>query len=512
MSSYTQYLGAQRCCQLNGLGPQGIQGVQGPRGAIGPQGNTGNTGSTGSTGPTGRSCRGSTGPQGPQGVQGPQGLVGASYSLTGSTGMQVTTTTVSSTTTAVIGLATYGTAGSFNINPNTYYNIQTDGYGRAIVNYGSGISLSSITTGTCASGNFTDPYGVKYTYFDFSANTSFTANYTPGYSNGIVSLLFVGGGGGGAGYNNTDASVNISGSNYPTGSSGASGGEVLLVDNFQITNGQTYYINIGNGGPGGAVGSAGQDGSATILYLGSNSSGTLLFSSAGGRASQIKYTTQSAVNGSIGSSRYPIANPTLLTSSGAGSVPTTLAGAVSNVNAPGIGSNLPYGIAITPYVNSNVASFSSGYNPGPVVWSYGNSGGAADLSGNAGGGGGAGGPGTAGYYTSSGTIKYYGGNGGSELYVYFTSPTTPVSNITTPSNGGGIGGGAGGLPVIRTIALDASCGIPGGPNTGSSTFNNSTLTAGLPGTGCAGASNTVSFGSGTSGGSGRFILRFQSYT
>jgi hypothetical protein len=425
--------------------------------------------------------------------------------------MQVTTATVNSQTISVIGLVPYGTEGSFNINPNTYYNIQTDGYGRAIVNYGSGISLSNITAGTCASGNFTDPYGVKYIYYDFSANTSFTANYTPGYSNGIVSLLFVGGGGGGAGYNNTDASVNISNVSYPTGSSGASGGEVLLVDNYQITNGQTYYISIGPGGNGGSAGNPGLDGSATILYLAANG-GTPLFTAAGGRPGQIKYTTQTAVNGSNGTSRYPIANPTLLTSSGAGSVPTTLAGAVSTVNAPGIGSNLPYGIAITPYVNSNVASFSSGYNPGPVVWSYGNSGGAADLSGNAGGGGGAGGAGTAGYYTSSGTIKYYGGNGGSELYVYFTSPTTPVSNITTPSNGGGIGGGAGGLPLIHTGFADASCGNPGGPNTGSSIFNNSTLTSGLPGTGCAGASNTVFGGVGTSGGSGRFILRFQSYT
>jgi hypothetical protein len=210
MSSYSQYLGAQRCCLINGLGPQGIQGLQGPRGAIGPQGNTGNTGSTGSTGPTGRSCRGSTGPQGPQGVQGAQGTIAGTYTATGSTGIQVTSTTVSSITTAVIGLATYGVAGSFNINPNTYYNIQTDGYGRAIVNYGSGISLTGITAGTYASGNFTDN-GVNYTYFDFSASSAFTANYSPGYSNAIVSLLFVGGGGGGAGYNNTDAKFGMFG-------------------------------------------------------------------------------------------------------------------------------------------------------------------------------------------------------------------------------------------------------------------------------------------------------------
>jgi hypothetical protein len=504
MSSYSQYLGAQRCYQLNGLGPQGIPGNQGPRGAIGPQGNTGYTGPTGPTGPTGRSCRGSTGPQGPQGAQ---GTVGGSYLLTGSTGMQVTTTTVNSQTIAAIGLASYGAAGSFNINPNSYYNIQTDGYGRAIVNYRSGISLLNISPGTYSSGQFTDSYGVEYIYYDFSANTSFTVNYTPGYSNGIVSLLFVGGGGGGAGYNNTDASVNISGSLYKTGSSGASGGEVLLVDNFQVTHGQTYYISIGPEGSGGSTGNPGLDGSSTILYLDSNG-GTKLFSAAGGRAGQIKYTSQSAVNGMTGSSRYPIANPTLLTSSGAGSVPTTASGVVQTVNTPGIGLNLPYGTAITPYINSNVASFSPGYNPGPVVWSYGNSGGAADLSGNAGGGGGAGGAGTAGYYTSSGTYKYNGGNGGSELYVYFDSSSYPVSSITNPTNKGGLGGGSGGLPVLHDS--DASCGLPGGVNTGVSVIG-STPIAAQPGTGCAGANSTVNGGSGSKGGSGRFILRYQSY-
>jgi hypothetical protein len=59
--NYSQYLGAQRCCNLNSPGPQGIVGPTGPA-SIGPMGKTG---VTGYTGPTGKSCRGQTGPAGP---------------------------------------------------------------------------------------------------------------------------------------------------------------------------------------------------------------------------------------------------------------------------------------------------------------------------------------------------------------------------------------------------------------------------------------------------------------
>lgn len=63
-NSYSNYLGARRCCDLRGAGPQGPIGHQG---APGPRGPEGFTGYTGSTGPTGRSCLGSTGPKGPTG-------------------------------------------------------------------------------------------------------------------------------------------------------------------------------------------------------------------------------------------------------------------------------------------------------------------------------------------------------------------------------------------------------------------------------------------------------------
>lgn len=61
MSSYTQYLGAQRCCNLKVQGPIGPPGPQGPAGV----GERGYTGPDGPTGPTGKmGCRGLTGPTG----------------------------------------------------------------------------------------------------------------------------------------------------------------------------------------------------------------------------------------------------------------------------------------------------------------------------------------------------------------------------------------------------------------------------------------------------------------
>jgi hypothetical protein len=59
-NNYNQYLGSNRCCNLNS---QGEQGPIGPTGAsmVGPRGLTGWTGAS-YTGPTGRGCMGPTGP------------------------------------------------------------------------------------------------------------------------------------------------------------------------------------------------------------------------------------------------------------------------------------------------------------------------------------------------------------------------------------------------------------------------------------------------------------------
>ena len=78
--NYTQYLGAQRCCNLNVQGPQGIPGPTGPA-SVGPIGYTGPTG-LGATGYTGY-----TGPAGgPIGDTGPTGYTGPSGGPTGNTG------------------------------------------------------------------------------------------------------------------------------------------------------------------------------------------------------------------------------------------------------------------------------------------------------------------------------------------------------------------------------------------------------------------------------------------
>ena len=64
-SNYANYLGARRCCDLRGLGPQGSQGAIGQYGPIGPIGAQGTQGNTGAQGA-----------QGDQGSQGPAGTGG----------------------------------------------------------------------------------------------------------------------------------------------------------------------------------------------------------------------------------------------------------------------------------------------------------------------------------------------------------------------------------------------------------------------------------------------------
>jgi hypothetical protein len=84
--NYSQYLGAQRCCNLKVQGPIGPQGPAGPV-SIGPPGYTGPPGQS-YTGPTGRGCRGPTGPSGgpigDTGATGPAGSVGTLGPGTGS--------------------------------------------------------------------------------------------------------------------------------------------------------------------------------------------------------------------------------------------------------------------------------------------------------------------------------------------------------------------------------------------------------------------------------------------
>jgi hypothetical protein len=91
--TYSEYLGARRCCNISSAGPQGPQGVPGMAGPIGFQGATGPSGgaqgATGLQGVTGATgAQGATGPSG--GAQGAQGFTGAtgSVGITGATGAQ----------------------------------------------------------------------------------------------------------------------------------------------------------------------------------------------------------------------------------------------------------------------------------------------------------------------------------------------------------------------------------------------------------------------------------------
>jgi hypothetical protein len=132
-SNYSQYLGAQRCCNLNGQGPIGPQGPAGPA-SIGPKGDTGYPGDIGPTGPTGRSCKGPTGPAGPPsgltGTQGPQGDTGPasiSTSITAATYNAGTSTLTIPTQTI----------------PLTYYSVTLPSAGDAI----NTINFTSFPTG-----------------------------------------------------------------------------------------------------------------------------------------------------------------------------------------------------------------------------------------------------------------------------------------------------------------------------------------------------------------------------
>ena len=504
MYTYSQYLGAQRCSQITGVGPQGPQGPQGPRGTIGPQGRTGPTGPTAATGPTGRSCRGPTGPTGPTGSAGPTGdtgPIGPLLTIYGGTGIAVDNIPPAS-----VSLERYPSPSStdnlYDINPGSYYTIDVDQYGRTIVDY-EGITMnpSNIVCGNYTYGIFTSSTGIQYRYYDFfDVSGSFTVP-SIGTSKGLMSLLLIGAGGGGAVVSN----INVSGVLSPyLGSSGASGGEVMFVENFPVVAGQTYHFTIGSGGSAGTdpnvLNGAGSDGGPTKLY---DSSMTPLFISAGGKGGQNQALSQSDLNGNPGSSIYPIYEAPYLSSSGAG-------GTTPNGQTPGNGYYLTYGNSITPYLNQVSTTFTPGYNPGPNVWSYANLGGAADANGNAGG---AGGAATTG--TPAVTATNTGGNGGTELFAYFTDNALPVSSAPALSYrlGGGVGGGGAGTGTHIISTNAGNPGTSGGLNTGS--ISTSPPTAPGAWTGCAGASGGDSsiplVAAAMTGANGRFILRYQIY-
>jgi len=489
-NSYSNYLGAKRCSNLNGIGPQGIPGSMGQRGGIGSQGHTGQTGSIGPTGMIGQGCRGPNGPPGsgnsrtgPQGVQGPQGYIGdtgdtgptgvtgptgnfilgtgpqgdtgptgptgsigPTGSVTGSTGISTTF----SNGTNIVELSVFGADTIYNISPNSYYNITIDQYGRTAVSFNSNVSINNVNAiinNVCVSGNFINTKGENYTYFDFMSNDNSGSSVSFSCVNGgIVSILMIGGGGGGS---------------SGAGSGCAGAGEVLFIDNYNLEVG-TYIVNIGGGGSDQSSGQ-GNNGTSTSF----NDSSGIILESAGGAGGSV--SDSSGNNGLFPLTLPP--NPTLSIGSSSGSG----AGSGSQNTIFGKGSSVDYLSGVTPYVNTF-----------PTLWSYANNGGIGDTSNNNPGGGGGG----------------CGGSGGNSDGSNFGSPGIGLNiNFYTNTFGGQqpgpVAGGSGsGSDTSNTIY---KAGI---------SDNNNPFVA-IPGSGSAGGSG-ISV-NGKSGGSGRLIIRFLSY-
>jgi hypothetical protein len=181
--TYSQYLGAQRCCNLKGQGSQGIQGPQGPP-SIGAIGNTGPTGAS-YTGPTGRSCRGPTGPAGSSsGITGPTGVADPSY---------------------------WDPSGA---NAIVYT-------GQVYINGELDISGGVITT--------TRPYGVRYNYY--SGNPITTSGYTIGPAN-LYQIVIV---------NITGPSTKVL--YFPNPSSSYTDGDWVVVTNLSSNDLQVYQTD-----------------------------------------------------------------------------------------------------------------------------------------------------------------------------------------------------------------------------------------------------------------------------
>lgn len=171
-SNYANYLGARRCCDLRGLGPQGAQGAIGAYGPIGPIGSQGLQGTTGFTG-----SQGTQGSQGPAGTGGRDSAYGSylspsggeSYTLNNPIRVNMTSYApivlgqayainvsvfVSSTTTTVSGGFTSSWNISSNIEPNTNTVIPGYVFPRVFKNTG-GIGGSGVQASTPM---FVSPY------------------------------------------------------------------------------------------------------------------------------------------------------------------------------------------------------------------------------------------------------------------------------------------------------------------------------------------------------------------
>jgi hypothetical protein len=466
--NYSDYLAQKNCCTHKYPGQQGNDGPTGFSGPTGAYGQTGIVGSQGTMGPTGLNCTGPTGPAGPAGLA---GLL--STGATGSTGVTGYFSPFATDASYVFRLSPTGATGSYNITPDTTFSWTTNPYGQSFVSLPSNrtdISLNTFLGIIPPISTMYDIYNNKYQVIIYNGSTngvdaSFTMQNIGSGSGGYVNMCLIGGGGGGAG-------------NASSGGAGA--GQLMFVDNYLMSNG-TYHIKVGAGGPGGAVGlNDGQDGSATIL---TNSTGTILFSSAGGRGGVANAGARNGMTGTY--NIYP--NTTNLpkgTSSAGGGNSTNISG--------GTGTTINYQDVIVP-----------GINLPAQVWSYGYGGGNGNSSGGyGGGGGGAGGPG-------SDASSNSGGAGGKGVVIYFDS------SYGRAVCGGGDGGGStlnyNNPPYSASATNLYNYGYPSPYSYGAGTITPGPRDASAN-TGSAGAPGNGILADGGAGGSGLFMIRYKLYS
>jgi collagen type VII alpha len=215
--SYSQYLGAKKCCDLRGQGPVGPPGPPGPA-ALGPRGYTGDPGNQGPTGSTGRSCRGPTGPAGnPSGLTGPTGPAG----LPGLRGFNGTAENTGST-------GATGFTGSQGI-PGTAANTGTTGstgptgftgpQGSAGIAANTGSTGVTGATGSTGPTGFTGPRGID----GVAANTGSTGFTGPTGVTGPQGIAGIASNTGATGFTGPQGSAGIASNTGATGFTGPTG-------------------------------------------------------------------------------------------------------------------------------------------------------------------------------------------------------------------------------------------------------------------------------------------------
>ena len=240
----------------------------------------------------------------------------------------------------------------------------------------------------------------------------------PSYITGVRALVVAGGGPGG----------------YRRGGGGGAGG-LIYSDDFAMTGGETYTVNVGTGGVASAsddaYGTAGED---STIFLGAAEVARAIGGGAGGNGNNTSF--RAGVDGG----------------SGGGSAYTGVAGGVGTAgqgNDGGLGNSYNNSVHVAGGGGGAGRVGGSGSSDSPPSGGSGGQGFATDIS---------------------GTFTYYAGGGGGG-----GMQSGSASNLGSPGGGGDGGGGRGGMavpsgtvnPSFSEIAVPGADGLGGGGGGGS---------------------------------------------